>query len=70
MCPGNNESAGMRKSGRTMNGSKWLRIALIEAGQATGRTKNTYLAAQYHQIRGRRGPQRAAVAEPRYLYLV
>ena len=62
MCPGNNESAGKHRSGRTRHGSKWLRKALIEAGQAAGRTKNTYLAAQYAQIRGRRGPQRAAVA--------
>ena len=62
MCPGNNESAGKHRSGRTRQGSKWLRKALIEAGQAAGRTKNTYLAAQYAQIRGRRGPQRAAVA--------
>lgn len=62
MCPGNNESAGKRKTGRTTKGSKWLRKALIESGQAAGRTKDTYLAAQYHQIRGRRGPQRAAVA--------
>jgi transposase len=62
MCPGNNESAGKHRSGRTRHGSKWLRKALIEAGQAAGRTKDTYLAAQYAQIRTRRGPQRAAVA--------
>lgn len=62
MCPGNNESAGKHRSGRTRHGSKWLRKALIEASQAAGRTKNTYLAAQYAQIRTRRGPQRAAVA--------
>lgn len=62
MCPGNNESAGKRKSGRTRKGSTWLRKALIEAGQAAGRSKNTYLAAHYAQIRGRRRPQRAAVA--------
>ena len=62
MCPGNNESAGKHRSGRTRHGSKWLRKALVEAGQAAGRTKNTYLAAQYAQIRSRRGPQRAAVA--------
>jgi len=62
MCPGNNESAGKHRSGRTRKGSKWLRKALIEAGQAAGRTKDTYLAAQYAQIRTRRGPQRAAVA--------
>jgi transposase len=62
MCPGNNESAGKHRSGRTRHGSKWLRKALTEAGQAAGRTKDTYLAAQYAQIRSRRGPQRAAIA--------
>jgi len=62
MCPGNNESAGKRGSGRTRHGDKWLRIALVEAGQAAGRSKNTYLSAQYHRIRGQRGPGRAAVA--------
>lgn len=62
MCPGNNESAGKRVSGRTRHGDKWLRIALVEAGQAAGRSKNTYLSAHYHRIRGQRGPSRAAVA--------
>jgi len=62
MCPGNNESAGKHRSGRTRHGSKWLRIALIEAAHAAGRSKDTYLAAQYARIRGRRGPGRAAVA--------
>ena len=62
MCPGNNESAGKHKSGRTRHGSKWLRIALIEAAHAAARSKNTYLAAHYHRIRGRRGPAKAAVA--------
>jgi transposase len=62
MCPGNNESAGKHRSGRTRHGSAWLRIALIEAAQAAGRSKGTYLAAQYARIRGRRGPARAAVA--------
>ena len=37
LCPGNNESAGKHRSGRTRHGSKWLRKALIEAGQAAGR---------------------------------
>ncbi|HEV2124689.1 MAG TPA: IS110 family transposase [Chloroflexota bacterium] len=62
MCPGNNESAGKRKSGRTRKGSPWLRTALIEAAQAAGRTKDTYLAAQYHRLACRRGAKRAAVA--------
>jgi len=62
MCPGNNESAGKHRSGRTRHGSKWLRKALIEAAHAAGRSKDTYLAAQYAQLRTRRGSQRAAVA--------
>jgi transposase len=62
MCPGNNESAGKHRSGRTRHGSKWLRIALVEAAHGAARTKDTYLASQYHRIRGRRGPGRAAVA--------
>ena len=62
MCPGNNESAHKHRSGRTRHGSKWLRIALVESGHAAGRSKNTYLAAHYARIRGRRGPGRAAVA--------
>jgi len=62
MCPGNNESAGKHRSGRTRHGSKWLRKALTEAAHAAARSKDTYLAAQYAQIRARRGAQRAAVA--------
>jgi transposase len=62
MCPGNNESAGKHRSGKTRYGSKWLRIALVEAAQAAGRSKGTYLAAHYGRIRGRRGPAKAAVA--------
>ena len=62
MCPGNNESAGKHRSGRTRHGSKWLGIALVEAAHAAGRSKNTYLSSQYARIRGRRGAGRAAVA--------
>lgn len=62
MCPGNNESAGKRKSGKTRKGSPWLREALTEAARAAGRTKNTYLASQYHRIAARRGANRAALA--------
>jgi transposase len=62
MCPGNNESAGKHRSGTTRHGSKWLRIALIEAAHAAARAKNTYLAAQYARLRAKRGPSKAAVA--------
>ena len=62
MCPGNNESAGKRKSGKTRKGSPWLREALVEAARAAARSKNTYLSSQYHRIAARRGANRAAVA--------
>lgn len=62
MCPGNNESAGKHRSGRTRKGSKWLRQALVEAAHAAARSKGTYLSAQYARLRGRRGPAKAAVA--------
>ena len=62
MCPGNHESAGKRKSGRTRKGNPWLRTALVEAAQAAGRTKQRYLGAQYRRLAARRGAKRAAVA--------
>ena len=62
MCPGNYESAGKRQKGKTRKGSKWLRAALLEAGQAAARTKETYLAAQYHRLVPRLGKKKAAVA--------
>jgi transposase len=62
MCPGNQESAGKRQSGRTRKGNPWLRTALVEAGQAAGRTKQSYLGAQYRRLAARRGRKRATVA--------
>jgi transposase len=62
MCPGNDESAGKRRSGKTRKGSKWLRAALCEAAHAAARTKGSYLQAHYHRLRVRRGPTRAVVA--------
>jgi transposase len=62
MCPGNHESAGKRQSGRTRRGNPWLRAALVEAAKAAGRTKDTYLGAQYRRLVARRGQKRAAVA--------
>jgi len=62
MCPGNNESAGKRKSGKTRKGSKWLRRALTEAAHGAARTKNKYYQSLYRRLAARRGKQRAAVA--------
>ena len=62
MSPGQNESAGKRKSSRTRKGNKALRRTLTEAARAASRTKNTYLSAKYKRIAARRGGNRAAVA--------
>jgi transposase len=62
MCPGNNESAGKRRSGKTRQGSPWLRALLVEAAHAAAHAKETYLAAQYQRLARRRGAKKAAVA--------
>jgi transposase len=62
VCPGNNESAGKRKSGTTGQGNPWLRSTLVEAAWAAVRTKGSYLAAQYHRLAARRGAKRAILA--------
>jgi transposase len=62
ICPGNNESAGKHRAGTTRKGSRWLRVALIEAANAAARGKGTYLASQYARLKGRRGHKKAIVA--------
>jgi transposase len=62
MCPGNNESAGKRRSGKTRKGSPWLRHALVEAAHGAVHTKNKYFKAQYHRIAARRGKKKALLA--------
>jgi transposase len=58
-CPGNHQSAGKRRSGRSRKGSKWLGIALEEAALAATRTKGCYLQALYQRLRPRIGHGRA-----------
>jgi transposase len=62
ICPGSEESAGKRKSGRTRKGNRWLREVLIESGLAASRTKDTYLRAHYVRVKRRRGHKRATVS--------
>jgi transposase len=61
LCPGQDESAGKRRSGKTRKGNRWLRTALVEAAQSVRRTK-TYLAAQFRRLASRRGFKKAMVA--------
>jgi transposase len=62
MSPGNDQSAGKRRSGRTTKGDRWLRQTLTQAAWAASHTKATYLSAQYHRLAARRGKKRAIVA--------
>lgn len=62
ICPGNEESAGKRKRGKTTKGNVWLRRALAECGWAAGRTKKSYFGAQYRRLAARRGRKRAVLA--------
>jgi transposase len=62
MCPGNNESAGKRKSGKTTKGSRYLRAALVQAAWAATHQKGTYLAAQYKRLVRRMGKKKALIA--------
>lgn len=62
LCPGNNESAGKRKSGKTRKGDRWLRRFLMEAGWAVSRAEGTYLWSLYHRLARRRGKKKATVA--------
>jgi len=70
MCPGHHESAGKQHDGKTRKGNPWLRSALIEAAAAAGKTKDTYLAAQYRRLLRRRGRNKAAVAVGHSLLLI
>lgn len=62
MCPGNNESAGKKKSGKTTKGSPYLRAALVQMAWAASRSKGTYLGAQFRRLVKRMGRKKALVA--------
>jgi transposase len=62
LCPGNNESAGKHKSGKTTKGSRWLRQSLVQAAWAASHAKKSYFYVQYSRLARRRGRKRALVA--------
>jgi transposase len=70
LCPGNNESAGKRKSGKTTKGSRWLRQALVQAAWAASRKKDSYFHAHARNLMRRRGRKRGLVAVAHSLLLV
>jgi transposase len=60
--PGNDETAGKRRTSKTRKGSKWLSQTLVECAKSANRSKDTYLAAQYARLRARRGANKATIA--------
>ncbi len=62
LCPGNNESAGKRRSGRIRFGNRWLKQTLVQCAWAASRTKRSYFHGMYQRLKARRGHKRAVVA--------
>jgi transposase len=62
LCPRNDESAGKRRSSRLRKGAPWLKTTLVQCAWAASRTKASYLHAQFHRLRARRGVKKALCA--------
>lgn len=62
LCPGNHESAGKRKRGRTRRANRWLKATLTQAAWGAGRTRRSYYSAQHRRLTARRGVKRATIA--------
>ena len=62
LCPGNDESAGKRRSAKSHRGNRWIKGVMTEIAWAATRKKNSYSAAQYRKLAGHRGKKRALVA--------
>jgi transposase len=62
LCPGQNESAGKRRSSRMRKGAPWLKTMLVQCAWAATHKKGSYLQAQFQRLRQRRGPKKAICA--------
>jgi len=62
LCPRNDESAGKRRSTRLRPGGTWLKTTLVQAAWAAVKVKGSYLQAQFHRLRARRGAKKAIIA--------
>jgi len=62
VCPGNNESGGKRKSGKTPPGNKTLKSTLTQCAQSAKKNKNSFFKAQYNRLVTSRGKNRATMA--------
>jgi transposase len=62
LCPGQNESAGKRRTGKTRKGNRYLRGTLIQCALAATRKNGSALQARYHRVKSHRGHKKAIVA--------
>jgi transposase len=62
LCPGNDQSAGKRRSGKTTKGSQWLRTMLVQVAWAASHAKGTIFQAAYGRWAKRMGKKKALVA--------
>ena len=62
MCPGNNESAGKKKSSKTNHGDKHVKATLVEAAWAASRKKGTFFMERFNRLRVRKSQKRALIA--------
>jgi transposase len=69
ICPGNTESAGKQRSGRTNPSDHWLADALVQAAWAASRTKNTWLAARFWRLARRTGTKKALIAVAHFMVI-
>lgn len=62
LCPGNNESAGKRRSGRSPVFKHHLKTVMVEVAWAAVRTNGSYYKDKYHRLKYRIGAKKALVA--------
>jgi len=62
LCPGQNESAGKRKSSRLRKGAPWLKTLLVQCAWAAVKKKDSYYKAQFNRLKSRGGPKKAICA--------
>jgi transposase len=62
LCPGQNESAGKRKSSRLRKGAPWLKTAMVQAAWSAVKKKDSYYRAQFHRLTPRGGKKKAICA--------
>jgi transposase len=59
LCPQLDESAGKRRTTRLRRGNGWLKPSLVQAAWAAVKCRDSYLHAQFHRVRARRGAKKA-----------